>query len=157
KRAFKIANATEESNELILLCSLLGEINHLHEKLDISEKYYSQGLHLAEKMSPDDHLQVAQFLNSLGTIRLKQSKFDQAHLCFMRAIKIRERELGPSDSALIDPLHGAAICHEENTEFDRAEEYHLRAMTIAEDSYEENDPEIAFSLEHLASFLCASR
>ncbi|WP_164021593.1 CHAT domain-containing tetratricopeptide repeat protein [Pyxidicoccus trucidator] len=126
------------------------------KKLDEAGKYaeaVAQGEHalaLREAVLGGTHLEVADCLNLLGRLHLRQEDFDRAEPLLQRALAIREAALGKNHPDVAKSLHNLAVLYADQGLYGRAEPLHQRALAIREATHGKSHPDVARSLNSLA-------
>src|SRR5208282_6260647 len=76
-----------------------GEKAYQRRQYAASENFLQAALRLAENFGPSD-LRLATTLNDLGLLYRAEGKYKEAEPLYRRSLAIREKKLGPSDTAV---------------------------------------------------------
>jgi len=90
---------------------------------------------------------VADAEDKLGSLYLRQHRFDQAQQQFERSLAIREKEFGPDKPPVAQSLSEIAMCHALQGKYDLAEPIYKRVVAILEQSKLADSTEMAIALE----------
>jgi tetratricopeptide (TPR) repeat protein len=113
---------------------------------------YQRALHIREQALGPEHPRVADPLNGLANLYLKQRKDAEAERLYQRALHIREQALGPDHSDVAVSLHGLANLYQMQGKDTEAESLYQRACSIREQHLGQYHPETAQTLHDLALF-----
>jgi CHAT domain-containing protein/Tfp pilus assembly protein PilF len=109
-----------------------------------------QALALREAVLGGTHPEVANCLDLLGKLHLRQGGFARAEPLIQRGLAIREAALGGSHPDVASSLNNLANLYKDQGLHGRAEPLYARALAIREAALGENHPAVATSLNDLA-------
>jgi tetratricopeptide (TPR) repeat protein len=110
--------------------------------------YLTQALRLQEQHYPDNPLDTAQTLNSLGLLSQRQGRYQDAKVLHQRALELRESV--SDDAQIAESLHNLAVLYEHEGHYQDAKQYYLRAHALNERVLGPDDPDTGRTLNNLA-------
>ncbi|MDA8019789.1 MAG: serine/threonine-protein kinase [Thermoanaerobaculia bacterium] len=141
--------SVETARALVALSSLARKTADYDRALDLSNR----AIEILEKAAGVSSAQIqgdlAEALGSLAIARSERGQLAEAGLLFERALEIREHTAGPP-SGLRTALNNLATLRWYQGEARKARELYLRALSVAEDEFSGDHPEIANLLNNLA-------
>jgi tetratricopeptide (TPR) repeat protein len=114
----------------------------------LAQSDLKQGLRLTERAFGARHAQMVQVLNSLGALSLAMHQRKDAERSFKKAIALADR-LGLEDAVAAIALGNLATLYEQQRDWRRARDLHVRALRIMEASRGPNHPQTAAILANL--------
>ncbi|HEX5748797.1 MAG TPA: tetratricopeptide repeat protein [Archangium sp.] len=126
-------------------------------KLEEAGQYAEAGppaehaLELREAALGPAHPEVAQCLDLLGWVSLRQGDLKRAEQLFPRALEIREATFGGNHPDVAQSLNGLATVHAMQGQYARAKPLYERALAIREALLGKEHPDVAKSLNNLAN------
>jgi tetratricopeptide (TPR) repeat protein len=127
-------------------------VTELYEKGDYAgaANLAEQAIKAADESGHGEDLELAQILMDLGRTYQAQAQYVQAQVPLARALRIRERLLGPEHRAVAEVLHELGMTAYFQKEFDKAEAPLRRAIAIWEKTVGADHPDFAVGLGNLA-------
>lgn len=92
-------------------------------------------------MLDEEHPDLANTLDNLGTFYYEQQKYNEAEPLAERALKIRSQRLTAKNPSLAFSLHNLALIYCDQGKYEAAEPLFLEAIRIAETVWSENHPD----------------
>lgn len=108
-----------------------------------------RALAIREKVTPRS-LELAMTLHGLGTLRIAQSRYEDALALHARAVEIREAILGPDHLDLAVSLNGLALANKKLERYAEAIPLYERAIAVAERAVGVEHPFTAMFMNNLA-------
>ncbi|HTK09076.1 MAG TPA: FxSxx-COOH system tetratricopeptide repeat protein [Ktedonobacteraceae bacterium] len=115
-----------------------------------AEPLLQRVLRIREQVLGAEHLQVAEVLNGLASLYLRQGKYEQAEPLYQRALRIREQVLGTEHPQVATLLNNLAELYRGQGRYEQAEPLFLRALQIWEQDLGSDHPRVAYPLNNLA-------
>ncbi len=121
----------------VALVGLEGDANHNDEALTWAKLAQAWLARAGDVPAAADNLQI-----SLGNIYAATGHVADARTAYQKALELREKELGPEDPNLGQPLMGLAMVLEEERRFDEAIATYQRALSLQEKALGANHPDV---------------
>lgn len=121
------------------------------QQYDVSEKFYSQAVSLAEHLPPGDENLIIS-LQGLGNAYAMRQDYKDAESAYRRELSIVEKTFGPMSPRATDPLLPLAHLAALRKDSVAAENYLLRSVDIDVKNFGEQDAHTTNSLRQLAGF-----
>jgi tetratricopeptide (TPR) repeat protein len=138
--------------ECPLLLERLGSYYSHHGSYAVAETYLTQALTLQGRQRRANPLDTAQILNSLGLLSKQQARFQDALEYHQHALELRQRIPGPEEqSKVAESLHNLALVYDELGEYEKAEQFQIRALAQEEQTRGPDHPDVASTLNALAT------
>jgi tetratricopeptide (TPR) repeat protein len=118
-------------------------------RYDEAARTYSEALELVTAAEGSDHVSTASLWHNLAGLALARGNPGQAAPAAARAVRIRERELGPDHHLVAEDLAVLGAALSDQNRIDQAELAFQRALRIFEASRQANPYEIAVNLSNL--------
>ncbi|OQY98180.1 MAG: hypothetical protein B6D35_12695, partial [Candidatus Brocadia sp. UTAMX2] len=96
-----------------------------------------------------DHPQTATSLNNLAGFYHRMNDYARVKPCYLRALKIREKELGPDHPQTAVSLNNLAALYSNMGDYAKAEPLYQRALKICEKALGPDHPQTAKNLNNL--------
>lgn len=110
----------------------------------------AKALAIQEKLSDTDEADLANSLNTLGSLYQDKGDYARAEPLLQRALALWEKSLGAEHPNVAIALTNLGILYHVKRDFTRAEPLFLRALAIREKSLGANHSEVAQALNNLA-------
>jgi tetratricopeptide (TPR) repeat protein/transcriptional regulator with XRE-family HTH domain len=94
--------------------------------------------------------EAGRLLHETASYLRDRARYSEAEPLYQRALRIRERHLGPEHLDLADPLNGLAELYRQQGKYEQAEPLFLRALSIREQHLGTEHPDTARNLNNLA-------
>ncbi len=155
RAAALVAVAATGDNPLVYarVLSVLAEVHDKQARPQQALKLQQQALALRESVLPADHPEVAQSLNSLGTVYLNLEELEQAHQHYLRALSIMEKAYGPNHPKVVPPLSNLGLVFKRQGKARQALAVWRRSLRIEEQVLGSAHPDLAISLYNLGNIL----
>jgi tetratricopeptide (TPR) repeat protein/predicted Ser/Thr protein kinase len=128
----------------VALVGLEGDANHTDEALTWAKLAQAWLSRAGEAPAAADNLQI-----SLGNIYSAKGRLADARAAYQKALELREKELGPADASLGQPLMGLAMVLEEEQRYDEAVATYQRALSLQEQSLGASHTDVGMTLTNL--------
>ncbi len=94
---------------------------------------------------------AGRLLHETACYLYERGRYSEAEALYLRALQIRERQLGPEHPYTATNLNNLALLYSEQGKYEEAESLYLRALQIRERQLAPEHPDIAQSLNNLAN------
>jgi tetratricopeptide (TPR) repeat protein len=111
------------ARRLAFLCDSLGRSE---EAIDLYQKAIAAGTQIEEVPYSD----IGTMLNNVAMILRKSGLQKAAEPCYLRALEIYEKQLGPDHADIASVLNNLAVFYTNERRYTEAEKTHLRALAI---------------------------
>src|SRR5215831_3617188 len=131
------------ARRLASLCDSLGQ----------SEKainFYQKAIAAGTQIDDVPYSDIGTMLNNIALILRKSGRQKAAEPCYVRALEIYEKQLGPNHPDVASVLNNLAVFYTNERRYTEAEKTHLRALAIREKLCPPGHPDIAQSKCNLA-------
>ena len=98
----------------------------------------------------EQSLKMASLFNAVGNAASAQGKYGEAGPLYVRALAIREQELGATHPDTATSLNNLALLYRDQGKYGEAEPLYVRALAIREQELGATHPDTATSLNNLA-------
>lgn len=151
-KLIELRNAMEadraRTEALILMAEALGSRGK--GKIDDVITSAAKALAIQEKLADADETDLANSLNTLGSLYQDKGDFTRAEPFFQRAVALWEKSLGAEHLNVAVALNNLASLYHIKRDFARAEPLFQRALAIREKSLGPSHPDVALILNNLA-------
>jgi CHAT domain-containing protein/Tfp pilus assembly protein PilF len=156
QRALEVSEkALGPDHPQVALCLItLATLRENAQDVDRAEELLRRALAIVDK-TQGATLQMAVVLNNLGTQLIARQQFEQADELLRRSLQIQE-DFGEEGAALASTLQNLGITARERRDYAKAEEHYLRALGLRRQSLGPDHPDIAMSLNSLATLYRAT-
>lgn len=110
------------------LASLCDSLGQSEEAVNFYQKAIAAGTQIDDAPYSD----IGTMLNNIALILRKSGRQKAAEPCYLRALDIYEKQLGPDHPDLASVLNNLAVFYTNERRYTEAEKTHLRALTIRE-------------------------
>ena len=141
---------TQPSPSRGLALANLGRLRGVRGDLAAAERALAEAVRALEAGLPGHALELAEALDSYGSVLRATGRLDEAERIIRDALAIRERELGPSHFDVALSLVGLAGVLHLGGDLAQAEPLYRRALSIQERALGPNHPEVGETLYNLA-------
>lgn len=121
----------KEQNEIAQVAFLQGENNRINNEFDKALEQLNEALAL----SPNN----AEYLNSIGVTYHRKKDYDKALEYYLKAITIREKELGKEDLSTTSISNHIGKIYLIKRDYNKALEYYQKTLTIYKKVYGKED------------------
>src|SRR5213082_4241659 len=128
------------------LASLCDSLGQSEEAINFYQKAIAAGTQIDNVPYSD----IGTMLNNIALILRKSGRQKAAEPCYVRALEIYEKQLGPDHPDVASLLNNLAVFYTNERRFAEAEKTHLRALAIREKAHPPTHPDIAQSKCNLA-------
>src|SRR5205809_317059 len=128
------------------LASLCDGLGQSEEAVNFYQKAIAAGTQIDDVPYSD----IGTMLNNIALILRKSGRQKAAEPCYVRALEIYEKQLGPNHADVASVLNNLAVFYTNERRYSEAEKIHLRALDIREKLYPPTHPDIAQSKCNLA-------
>lgn len=128
----------------VALVGLEGDANHDDKALTWAKLAQAWLARAGHAPAAADNLQI-----SLGNIYAAKGRLADARAAYQKALELREKELGPADPSLGQPLIGLAMVLVEELRHDEAITTYQRALALQEQSLGANHTDVGMTLTNL--------
>src|SRR5213592_2705641 len=128
------------------LASLCDSLGRSEEAINFYQKAIAAGTQIDNVPYSD----IGTMLNNIALILRKSGRQKAAEPCYVRALEIYEKQLGPEHPDVASVLNNLAVFYTNERRFAEAEKTHLRALAIREKFHPPTHPDIAQSKCNLA-------
>src|SRR6266513_2231970 len=125
------------------MCDSLGQSE---EAINFYQKAIAAGTQIEDVPYSD----IGTMLNNIALILRKSGRLKAAEPCYVRALEIYEKQLGPDHADVASVLNNLAVFYTNERRYTEAEKIHLRALAIREKLHPPPLPDIAQSKCNLA-------
>ena len=125
----------------------LAVLYHARGRLSEAEPLYRRALAIWEKLP--ERMELATLLSNLARLCLDQEKYDEVVALSKRALGISQ-SIAPNHPEVANSLNNLADVHAIQGRYAEAEPLYRQALTILENSFGKEHPEVAYGLSHLA-------
>jgi len=133
-----------------VLYNLAGLYTEL-EKYERAESFYQQSLKIRQSLLGDEDPLAADVLNNLGILYLRQSKYQPADQALGRAWRIWQKHFGRDTAPFAGiTLNNLAVLHARQKRFAEAESLYKQALSVEENFWGKDHPELTTTLLNLA-------
>src|SRR5207247_237218 len=125
----------------------------LYDSLGQSEEainFYQKAIAAGTQIDDIPYADIGTMLNNIALILRKSGRQKAAEPCYVRALEIYEKQLGPEHPDVASVLNNLAVFYTNERRFAEAEKTHLRALAIREKFHPPTHPDIAQSKCNLA-------
>lgn len=138
-------------NELAAIFNTAGQFLQDIAAFDNAEMYFKRALEISETIYQHDpwHSDVASKLDALGYLYRLRGKYALAAPLYERAMKIREKTLGPENPEFASSVNSLAILYRHQGLYDKAEPLYIRALRVRQKIFGEIHADIAQSFNSL--------
>jgi tetratricopeptide (TPR) repeat protein len=158
-----IERTNEQNTESPLLVTLYNRLGRLYVNRLETGKYdnykteqnlaiecFQKAIDLASKSDPEIDIDLATSLNNLAYLYRSIGKYAQAEPLYVRALAIKEEQLGANHPSTATSLNNLAALYESIGKYAQAEPLYVRALAIREEQLGAHHPDTATSLNNLA-------
>ena len=131
------------ARRLALLCDSLGQSE---EAINFYQKAIAAGTQIEDVPYSD----IGTMLNNIALILRKSGRQKAAEPCYLRALEIYEKQLGPDHPDVASVLNNLAVFYTNERRYTEAEKTHVRALAIRQNSDPRSLADIAQSQCNLA-------
>ncbi len=103
-----------------------------------------------QRLWGEEHRDIADTLNNLGSLYRRQGIYDKAESFYLRALTMREKLFGPEHPDTARSLNNLAIVYQIQKKYEQAEPLYQRAIAIHEQRLGPDHPDVARILNNLA-------
>src|SRR6184192_2205977 len=128
------------------LASLCDGLGQSEEAVNFYQKAIAAGTQIDDVPYSD----IGTMLNNIALILRKSGRQKAAEPCYVRALEIYEKQLGPEHPDVASVLNNLAVFYTNERRYTEAEKTHLRALAIREKHHPPTHPDIAQSKCNLA-------
>src|SRR5216117_705661 len=128
------------------LASLCDGLGQSEEAVNFYQKAIAAGTQIDDVPYSD----IGTMLNNIALILRKSGRQKAAEPCYVRALEIYEKQLGPDHPDVASVLNNLAVFYTNERRFAEAEKTHLRALAIREKAHPPTHPAVAQSKCNLA-------
>src|SRR6184192_3896661 len=128
------------------LASLCDSLGRSEEAINFYQKAIAAGTQIDDVPYSD----IGTMLNNIALILRKSGRQKAAEPCYVRALQIYEKQLGPEHPDVASVLNNLAVFYTNERRYSEAEKTHLRALAIREKAHPSTHPDIAQSKCNLA-------
>src|SRR3989454_7910503 len=128
------------------LASLCNSLGQSEEAINFYQKAIAAGTQIDDVPYSD----IGTMLNNIALILRKSGRQKAAEPCYVRALEIYEKQLGPDHPDVASVLNNLAVFYTNERRFAEAEKTHLRALAIREKAHPPTHPAVAQSKCNLA-------
>src|SRR5437660_3446675 len=128
------------------LASLCDSLGQSEEAINFYQKAIAAGTQIDDVPYSD----IGTMLNNIALILRKSGRQKAAEPCYVRALEIYEKQLGPNHADVASVLNNLAVFYTNERRYSEAEKIHLRALDIRKKLYPATHPDIAQSKCNLA-------
>src|SRR2546422_10490198 len=128
------------------LASLCDSLGQSEEAINFYQKAIAAGTQIEDIHYSD----LGTMLNNVALILRKSGRQKAAEPCYLRALQIYEKQLGPDHSNVASVLNNLAVFYTNERRYTEAEKLHLRALAIRENLQPRPIADIAQSKCNLA-------
>src|SRR5881396_2933170 len=128
------------------LASLCDGLGRSEEAINFYQKAIAAGTQIDDVPYSD----IGTMLNNIALILRKSGRQKAAEPCYLRALEIYEKQLGPEHPDVASVLNNLAVFYTNERRFAEAEKTHLRALAIREKFHPPTHPAVAQSKCNLA-------
>ncbi|HEU5375832.1 MAG TPA: tetratricopeptide repeat protein [Ktedonobacteraceae bacterium] len=136
-----------EHSVTVAAANFLAELSRLCGKDQEAEALFLRVLAFYEHHGKG--AEISSPLFSLGNLYRAQRQFEKAESLLLRALALRQQELGPEHFHTAGSLRGLALLYMECERYDEAEALYQRAFTIYEQTLGPEHPQVALALMQL--------
>ena len=111
------------ARRLAALCDSLG---HSEEAIN----FYQKAIAAGTKIDDVPYSDIGTMLNNIALILRKSGRQKAAEPCYLRALEIYEKQLGPDHADVASVLNNLAVFYTNERRYTEAEKIHLRALDI---------------------------
>jgi tetratricopeptide (TPR) repeat protein len=147
---FNFAHPIEAADDAWNSKEDLAEKAFIDGEYDDAGKLWKDALAEAEK-SGTDGLRVAQTLNQMTHLFIKQGRYDEALPALNRALAIRKKSLGEVNILTAETLGNLALVNVKLGKDEEAEKLYKEALEIKEKKLGDNSPSVAITKTNLAN------
>ena len=125
----------------------------LFDSLDQSEQaidFYQKAIAAGTEVEDVPYSDIGTMLNNVALILRKSGRQKAAEPCYLRALEIYEKQLGPDHADVASVLNNLAVFYTNERRYTEAEKLHLRALSIREKLHPPPIADIAQSKCNLA-------
>src|SRR5213083_1757743 len=131
------------ARRLASLCDSLGQSEQ-------AINFYQKAIAAGTQIDDVPYSDIGTMLNNIALILRKSGRQKAAEPCYVRALEIYEKQLGPDHPDVASVLNNLAVFYTNERRFAEAEKTHLRALAIREKFHPPTHPDIAQSKCNLA-------
>ncbi len=113
------------ARRLASLCDSLGQSEE-------AVNFYQKAIAAGTQVDDVPYSDIGTMLNNIALILRKSGRQKAAEPCYMRALEIYEKQLGPDHPDVASVLNNLAVFYTNERRYTEAEKTHLRALTIRE-------------------------
>ncbi len=143
----------ELADQPLTQARLQATIGRVYNQLGFYEEslaLHKKALDTRQKMSGNEHLDVAISLGAVGDLYRKLGKHKEAEPYLKEALEVRERLLGSDHPDIARSLNNLAVLYENTSRYADAEPLYKRALLIQEKELGSDDPDLSMILTNLA-------
>src|SRR6516165_2111736 len=131
------------ARRLAALCDSLGQSEE-------AINFYQKAIAAGTQIDDIPYADIGTMLNNIALILRKSGRQKAAEPCYVRALEIYEKQLGPDHPDVASVLNNLAVFYTNERRYTEAEKLHLRALAIREKVLPPTHPDIAQSKCNLA-------
>src|SRR5436189_2879610 len=131
------------ARRLASLCDGLGQSEE-------AVNFYQKAIAAGTKIDDVPYSDIGTMLNNIALILRKSGRQKAAEPCYVRALEIYEKQLGPDHPDVASVLNNLAVFYTNERRYTEAEKIHLRALAIREKASPRTHSDIAQSKCNLA-------
>ncbi|HEY9683768.1 MAG TPA: tetratricopeptide repeat protein [Oculatellaceae cyanobacterium] len=154
--AFSFAYAEPTASDAWTTKEESAEKAFIDGKYENADKLWKDALAEAEKFGTDD-LKVAQTLNQMTHLFIKQGRYEEALPSLNRALTIRRKKLGEANILTAETLGNLALVDEKLGKDEDAEKLYKEVLEIKEKKLGDNSPSVAITKTNLANLYAEMR
>jgi tetratricopeptide (TPR) repeat protein len=110
------------------VASLCESLGHSEEAVNFYQKAIAAGTQIDDVPYSD----IGTMLNNIALILRKSGRQKAAEPCYLRALEIYEKQLGPDHPDVASVLNNLAVFYTNERRYTEAEKIHLRALAVRE-------------------------
>jgi tetratricopeptide (TPR) repeat protein len=111
------------ARRLAFLCDGLGQSEE-------ALKFYQKAIAAGTQVEDVPYSEIGTMLNNVALILRKSGRQNAAEPCYLRALEIYEKQLGPDHADVASVLNNLAVYYTNQRRYTEAEKIHLRALAI---------------------------
>lgn len=117
----------------------------------LAHQLAEQALHIYEQLGYHDHTEIADLLNTLGTLSWSQSHYEQAASFYQRSLDIRQRILGNEHVDTAASYNNLAMVSWNQAQYAQAEQLYQQALAVYERAFGPDHPKTADVLTNIGA------
>lgn len=152
--ATRIQDELSEQPEIqVEMLSVIGRLYHPLGEYDSAEALHRQALSLQQELKGNDHVDVAETINSLANVLREKGSYEEAKSLYERALEIHDASSNENSETYAATLNNYGLLLTETADYEAAEPMLRQVITLRSDQLGADHPAVANSMNELAQAL----